>query len=182
MLCIAGVVCVLQPWRESFNPTLTAIIFGYILTIICGITMSIEVLIVHHYPYLQKQDNQFVVAFWFCLSGGIISAIGSLAVEEITFTLSLLEWTLVLGHCVTYSIIILMFFYICTTIPGIIISLISSTSTLWMAGAQYTILYSIMPGNYNLLEFIGAGIVLASSLSALIIKAVLSTLYGKEKK
>ncbi len=168
---MGGVVCVLQPWNETFNPTFTAILLGYVGAILCGVTMSTDTFIVHHYTYLHKLENQYVVMFWYCLTGATLSAIGSLALEEQTFFLNWKDWILILVHCITYCIIMLLYFYICTMIPGIIISLIGSTSTIWMVVAQYTVLSNIQRGNHNWLELLGAGIVLTSSLSALLIKA-----------
>ena len=60
---MGGVACVLQPWNETFNPTLTAILLGYFGAILCGVTMSTDTFIVHHYTYLQKLENQYVVVF-----------------------------------------------------------------------------------------------------------------------
>ncbi len=171
MLCIGGVFCVLQPWHEEFNPTLTAILLGYIGAILCGVTLTIDAFLIHHYTYLQKRENQFVTLFWYCIPGVIISAIGSIVLEEQTFFFQWMDWIPILVHCMTNFIMSLIYFYTCRTIPGIIISLIASTSTIYMVIAQYTVLSNIQRGNHNWLELLGAGIVLISSLSALLIKA-----------
>ena len=165
-------MCVLQPWSEKFHPTLTAILLGYIVAAIDGITQTMETFTIFHYEYLQKKENQAVCIFWSCLSGAFFSAVLSLVMEEQTFQLEWNEWILVFGHCASYCFIYPLFFYSCTRIPGTLVSLLLSTSTVYVIIAQYSLsgLLSLRPGNHNLLEVCGAGGVLISSGLASIVK------------
>ncbi len=165
-------MCVLQPWSEKFHPTLTAILMGYVVAAMDGIEMTLEAFLILHYEYLQKKENQAVCIFWSCLSGTVISAIGSIALEDQTFQLEWTEWVLVFGHCGSYCFVYPLFFYVCTRIPGTLVSLLLSTSTVFVIIAQYSLsmISSLHPGNHNLLEVCGAGVVLVSSGLASIVK------------
>ncbi len=162
----------MQAWKEGFNPTLTVILLGYGLAVLAGATLSINTFLIYHFPYLHEQENYFVVAFWYCIAGVVLSGIGSLSLEKQTFLLSLLDWILIITHCVTNAIVIISYFYVCTKIPGTFAALIMSTSTVYVVLAQYTFLSHIHGGNHNWIELCGAGIVLIGSLSGTIVKTM----------
>ncbi len=103
VLCIGGVVSVLQPWKDSFKPTLTVILLGYAGAVMNGITKTLDVFIIYHYKYLQEIGNQVLVTFWCSLFGVVLSVIGSIAIEKQEFYLSWFEWILVFGHCSSYG-------------------------------------------------------------------------------
>ena len=161
----------MQPWNEGFHATFTVILLGYAMAILAGVALSLETFIIYHYTYLQKQENQIVVIFWYCIAGVILSAVGSLCLETQTFRLTFLDWALVITHCMTNVIVILLYFYMCTKIPGTLVALMMSTSTVYVVIAQYTFLSHIQGGNHNWIELFGAGIVLIGSLSASIVRA-----------
>ncbi len=103
--------------------------------------------------------------------GSLLSIIWSLAAEEQAFALQWTDWLLVVGHVATFIFIYPLYFCMSTRIPGSLISIIGSTSTMYVSIAQYTFLSDIKPGNHNWLEIFGACVILISSVGASIVKA-----------
>ncbi len=167
IVCMFGVCCVLQPWTDDFNPSLEAIILGYSSSIMYGVLLAIDMGIVHHYTYLQKHENQNIVIFWMLLFGTVISVVISACIERQKLALpnNATDWLLVVGHCGGYGAIISLNIYVYSVLPGVLVSLISSTTLLYLVLAQYTFLSHIHAGNHNWLELFGAGLVLFSSIA-----------------
>ena len=154
-LCILGVCLVLQPWRDAFNPSVTAVIFGYVTISCSGILQTTANLIIYNYPFLQKQSNQVKTLFWNSAMGASISVLGALTLEDINFNLNWTDWLLTLGHCGTFAVILLLQMYISSVMPGVIFTLIGTTTVLYALIAQYSFLRGIHPGNHNWMEVLG---------------------------
>ncbi len=170
---ILGLCFVLQPWRKKFKPTLTAVIFGYVTSSISGIPMTTGMLIVYYYPFLHKQCNQVKTLFWNCAVGTIVSLLGALALEDFNF--QLLSWTdciFVLGHCGTFTCLLLLQMYVSSVIPGVIFTLIGTTSVMYSLIAQYTFLSGIQPGNHNWMEILGIVFIIFSVSFPSVIKVM----------
>ncbi len=142
------------------------------MTVLAGVTLAIETFIIYHYPFHQEQENQFIAIFWYLIAGVILSGLGSILVEKQFFNLSLWDWLLAISHCMIYGIAMLLYFYMCSRIPGTLVALMMSTSAIWDVVAQYTVLSHVQGGNHNLLELFGAGVVLVGSISGSIVKAM----------
>ncbi len=159
-LCILGVCLVLQPWRDAFNPGLTGVIFGYLITSLSGILQTICTLIVYYYPFLHEQSNQVKTLFWNCAVGMVISLIGALTLEDINLKLSWTDWLLTLCHCGTFGVNLMLQMYISCIIPGVVFSMIGTTTVLYALIAQYTILRHIHAGNHNWMEVLGVVLIM----------------------
>ena len=62
--------------------------------------------------------------------------------------------------------------YGCARVPGVIITLISSTGTVYLLAAQWTLPDDqALEGNHNALEVIGAGLVVIGSIVPAIVQA-----------
>ena len=169
ILCMIAVCLVLQPWRETFNPNLTAILLGYVTASLAGILAAFDIITVFYYPCLHDVKNQLKTLFWGCVSGGSVSALASFVIEIINWELPWSDWLLVLGHCVTFVIHMPLYMYASAYIPSLV-PIIGSTSTIWVAVAQYTILSSVLPGNRNVMEVLGIGLIICSSVIPSIFK------------
>ncbi len=164
-----AVCLVLQPWRETFNPNLTAILLGYVTGSLAGILSAVNIITVFYYPYLHDVNSQLKTLFWACVSGGIASALASLAIEKVNWELPWSDWLLVLGHCVTFVTHMPLYMYASANIPSLV-SIIGSTSTVWCIAAQYSILSTVLPGNRNVMEILGIGLIICSSVIPSIFK------------
>ncbi len=158
-----AVCLVLQPWRKTFNPNLTAIILGHVTASLSGILGAVEIITVFCFPYLHDVNNQLKTLFWASVTGGIISAVVSFAIEKINWQLPWSDWLLVMGHCLTFLIHMPLYMYASAFIPSLV-SVIGSMSTVWVTLAQYSILSDIQPGNRNAMEIIGIMLIICSSI------------------
>ncbi len=164
MLSIGGVCCILQPWNSDFQPTLHIALLGYGLSAIYGIFLLFDMLILFHFNFLHEQENQNTVIFWMLVIGTVLSFCVSAATEKLVIPSTVTDWLLVFGHCGTYGVILSTNMYVCSRLPGVVISLIGGTSVIYMCLAQYTFLSHIQSGNQNALELCGVGVVLLSSI------------------
>ena len=169
MACVLAVCFILQPWRKTFKPTLTAKVLGYITGCLGGIFGAAEIIIVFYYQFLQNTLNQLKTLFWTCIVGATVS-VGPLFIEKFNFELSWTDWLLITGHCAAYVIIMPLYMYSSACVPSIV-SIIGSTSTLYVVLAQYTVLSGINPGNRNSMEYGGIILVICSSVVPSIFKA-----------
>ncbi len=126
--------------------------------------MLLDILILSHFNFLQKQENQNVVILWMLLFGTTFSLCLSFAFEEPIIPGTLTDWLLVFGHCGTYGVILSINMHVCSRLPGVVLSLIGGTSVIYMVIAQYTFLSHIHAGNHNWLELCGVAVVLFSSI------------------
>ncbi len=160
---------ILQPWRETFQPNLRAIILGYTTGCVAGILGAAEIITVFWYQYLHDLNNQIKTLFWACVSGGILSAGAALAIEKINFNLPWTDWLLILGHSITFVFHMPLFMYASVYVPGLV-SIIGCTSTVYVTLAQYSFLSDIHGGNRNWMEIIGVLLILCSSLITSVVK------------
>ncbi len=174
-MCILGVCFVLQPWRKTFKPTLTAVILGYVTISVCGLLMTTGMLIIYFYSFLHKQCNQVKTLFWNCVVGTTVSLVGALILEDLNFQLSWTDYIFVLGHCATFPINLFLTMYVSSVIPGVIFSLISTTSVVYAVIGQYTILSGIQPGNHNWMEILGVALIIFSVSFSSVIKVMKQT-------
>ncbi len=112
-ICIAGVFCTMQPWHESFDPSLVDILLGYSTACLSGALMSGNIFIVRYYPYLHGNHNQNLTLFWMALTGTLLSLGISLSFEDIHITYSVTDWLLISGHCVSFFFVMTMYIIIC---------------------------------------------------------------------
>ncbi len=160
----------LQPWRKTFKPNLTAILLGYVTGCLGGIFGAAEIITVFYYKNLQNTPIQLKTLFWTCVGGAILSSIGPLFIEEVNLNLSWSDWLLITGHSAAYVIHMPMYMYVSGCVPSIV-SIIGSTMTIYVVLAQYTVLSGIHPGNRNWMEYCGIVLVLCSSIVPSIFKA-----------
>ncbi len=134
---------------------------------------AIDILLFHWYPFLQDRPNQIKVMFWSGIIGTSISMAMALILEDMQniLHLSWQDWMLVLGHGLTYATCLMPFMYACSVLPGTLMALITSTSTIYVVFAQYTFLSHIHRGNHNFVEILGIGLVIISSTFPSFIKA-----------
>ncbi len=172
LLCIAGVLCTLQPWREIFKPTLVEILLGYTVACLGGVFLSADIFIVRHYPYLHDKHHQDITLFWMFFTGTLISGISSICFEDIQIYYSPADWILIAGHCLCYGPIMSMYMYACAHVPGLIMALIRCTIAVYLLGAQYTIMADdVHGGNHNVLEVVGAVLVVTGSTLPAVVQA-----------
>ena len=155
---------------ENFSPTLEAILLGYGISMIDGFLTMTDIIIVSHFTFLQQHKNQIIAIFWMGMNGTIISLCVSLAIEEQTIPTNVTDWILMFGNCTAYGLTMFVKLYVFPRLSGVLISLISSTSIIYLVGAQYLILYNIQPGNHNVLELCGVAVVLCGSIFPSVVK------------
>ncbi len=141
------------------------------MSIMYGLFETTDMVIVNHFSYLQARENQNAVLFWLSFTGTAISLCISLPAERLTIPKNWTDLTLVLVHCGGYSLIIYLNIYCCSTVPGVVLSLIHSTAIIYLVIAQYTFLSNVQRGNHNWLEILGCVIILVSSILPSIHKA-----------
>ena len=139
-LCLSGVCLVLQPWQHGFHPSLLVIVLGYITAALSGVLITMEMWLINHYDYLHEQTNQKITIFWTCIVGTILSAGSALVFEQLSLPQSITDAILVLIHSATYVLNLLLYMYSSTHIPGTVVSIIASTSTVYLIVSQYTFL------------------------------------------
>ena len=143
---------------------------GYILPVISGTALTLDVLVLKKRPYLT--ENMIQVLFWSFAMNTLVSAILMLAMEKLVVPESWYDFTLVLIHGLTYSALWPIYFYTAEHIEGNTYTLISATSVVLMLIFQYTFLSDIQPGHRNWMEVVGAllvmlGFILGSFLGLL---------------
>ncbi len=173
IVSICGVCCVLQPWRSTFRPSLTAALLGYTVAVASGIFQALDILFFYWFPFLWDRDNQYKIMFWSGIIGTCISIAMAVMFEDIQgiLHLSWQDWLLVFGHGAAYAADMLLFMYTCSVLPGTLTAIISSTMLIYVSIAQYTFLSHIHKGNHNWVEILGICLVIISSTFPSIIKA-----------
>ncbi len=166
-----GVCCVLQPWRDGFKVSLEPVLFGYVSSIIAGILVSIEIILLQMYSLNHPVEKANAALFWMYLTGTLLSVIGVLAIEEITILTTWTDWLLVFGHCGAFGLISTIGINFFPYVPSVLVTLITSTSTVYMLIAQYAFMARYQRGNHNWLEIFGVSIVLISSIFPSVITA-----------
>ncbi len=172
MFCTTGVCCVLQPWTDGLKVGLEPIIFGYVFSIIAGILETIEIILIQRYSLNHPVEKANAVLFWMYLTGTILSIIGVLALEEILIPTAWTDWMLVFVHCAAFGFIMAIGINFFPYVPSVLVTLITSTSTVYMVIAQYTFMAHFQRGNHNWIEICGVLIVLTSSIFPSLITAV----------
>ncbi len=172
MFAIVGICLVLQPWNDTFNPSLQAILLGYGMSFGAGFFLMLNVVIVSHYTFLQDPENQRTSMFWMLLLGIISSECMSLTHEKQVINCHWTDWLLVIGHSITYGLKIPLEMYVSSRLPGVVISVIMSTSIIYVFIAQYSFLAHIHSGYMNVTEICGIIIVTISSVLPSVVKAM----------
>ncbi len=161
-----------------FNPSLVEVLLGYIVACMSGVFLSGDIFIVRYYPYLHDKHHQDVTLFWMYLTGTVISALVSICFEDIQIYYSPTDWLLIAGHCLCYSPIMSLYMYACAHVPGLVVALIRCTIALYLLGAQYTYLSDVHGGNQNILEVVGAVLVVTGSTLPAVVQAFKSKKSG----
>ncbi len=138
-----------------------------------GLFQATDILIIYWFPFLWDRQNQYKLLFWSGITGTCISLIIALALEDMQniMHLSWQDWLLVLGHGGAYAAEMLLFMYTCSVLPGTLIAIISSTTIIYEAIAQYSFLSHIHRGNHNWIEILGICLVIISSIFPSVMKA-----------
>ncbi len=173
----------MQPWRERFDSDLMTILLGYVMASLSGLLLCADIFIVRHYPSLKDKHIQDVTLFWMYFTGVLVSAPVYLCFEDVHITYSATDWVLIACHCVFYGITMSVYMYACARVPGVIVALIRCTVTVYLLIAQYTVLTDeVHGGNHNVLELLGAGLVVTGSVVPAIVQALNSkTANGQNK-
>ncbi len=109
------------------------------------------------------------------LTGVLISAPVSLGFEDVHITYSARDWLLIACHCVFYGVNMSVYMYACARVPGVIVALIKCTVTVYLLVGQYTVLADeVHGGNHNVLEVVGAGLVIIGSVVPAIVHGLKS--------
>ena len=191
LLCISGVTLVVQPdflfngvqqtendtrsetvfvnyneitQYENFKFTLMSpmlTMFGIILPIIAGITISSQTALVKKYPFLG--EDVVVTGFWSLMFCIIVSASLMGIFERPIFPQTWTDAFYTFGHSISYVVIWIGSILVVLYISGNTINIILSTTVVLMLLPQYTVLSSIHPGHRNWIEVVGAVLVLLGS-------------------
>ena len=89
--------------------------------------------------------------------------------EDPVLMLTLTQWMFVLGHAVLSAACSFLTIQAGHYVPGPSISVVFSFEVMTMLVAQYTIMHSLMPGNYNWIEVAGCIIItLGASIPSIV--------------
>ena len=94
----------------------------------------------------------------------------TLAFEKQVFYCEWKDWLLILGHCGTYVVIIPLEMYFSSRLPGVVISVIGSTSIIYVWIAQFSFLSHIHGGYMNWIEICGICIIIFTSVFPSVVK------------
>lgn len=150
------------PFAIVQHPVINNPLKGYML--LFGGSVLYSVLII-----LQKQRlhdiNAYVIIFWMCLTGTVLSATVMLATEIPTFPKSATCIMLLLGHSLSAAAGSIIGIAIIPLISPVTYSLLSSLQLVCFVVAQYTVLSEVNPGHGNWAEITGAILVICGSVT-----------------
>ena len=143
-------------------------VFGYILSIVLGIMMSLVVIVLKRNEFLTQ--NKVTVLFWSFSVGTIVSAVIMAACENPVLPSNWNQFSFIVAHCLSYVFMWPLYMYAVQFISGNTINMIFCTSVVIMLITQYTVLSSILPGHQNWIEAVGVALVLVGSITGSVVE------------
>ena len=143
-------------------------VFGYILSIVPGVMMSLDVIVLKRNEFLTQ--NKVTVLFWSFSAGTVVSAIIMAAYENPVLPSNWNQFSFIVAHCLSYVFMWPLYMYAVQFISGNTINMIFCTSVVLMLIAQYTVLSSILPGYKNWIEVVGVALVLVGSITGSVVE------------
>ena len=137
------------------------IALGYLLPLLAGTLISINILLVKKFPFLGQ--DLLATCFWGIALGILISVVAMAIFENPVLPGNWLDFAYILGHCCTFGLIWFFCLIGSSYVSGNTVNIIYSTSPVFMLISQYTVLSSIHPGNANWTEVVGTILVLLGS-------------------
>ena len=128
---------------------------GYSFSIISGITLTLELLIIKRNPFLGDRH-----LFWAFLTNTLLSAILIFALESPVLPSNWFDAAMVTIHSVKCAVLWRLYIYAPKYISGNTLTLILTSDVVVMLIFQYTVLSSIYPGHRNWIEVVGVILVL----------------------
>ena len=148
--------------NAGYNVNSTLTVIGYCLPIITGIGVTFTLILLKRRPYISEHMTH--VLFWSFATGTILSAIAMLLFESVVIPRNWPQILLIIVHCFCFIIGWPLLLYAVQRLSGNTINIINSTSVVLMLVPQYTVLLSILPGQRNWMEGVGAVLVLSGSV------------------
>ncbi len=140
-------------------------IVGYILAIVCGVVISLNIALNRKLTSSDGFQKHYVsYLFWVFTFGLSISCILMLIFESVTLPQSVADLLYILGHAVSYALVLPCLLYATSSISGQTLSIMSSLQTIIMVAAQYSVLREILPGHRNWEELFGVFLVICGSI------------------
>ena len=182
--CRIGVILVLQPriifkqYHASVNnnetmETLTSgsstptsnqnqllVALGITLASATGIAVSLNTLVLKTNNFVRDKITN--VLFWDFILSSVASVVMAIF-ENPVLPENWFEVTMVAGHCLAYVFLWPSCMYSSRFISANTMTIIYSTTVVFMLLPQYTVLSSILPGNKNWIEVVGVVLVLTGS-------------------
>ena len=146
---------------EHTNVVLVAI--GYLLSVVAGVTLTTDVLMLKGSQYIL--DNYITAFYWCYLFTTIMSAVVMVIFEHMVLPETLYEVLLIAGHSFGYAFNLPIYTFTAKYVSGNTVTIIYSTTVVFMLIPQYTVLSSIHPGNRNWIEVLGVALVPMGSIS-----------------
>ena len=135
----------------------------YILSIITGIGISLDVLILQRNTFLT--ENKLITLFWTFCTGTLVSAAMMVVLEHPVLPGSWYQVFLVMGHSIGYAFLWVFYLFAVQYISGNTLNMIVCICPVVMLIPQYTVLSSLYPGHKNWIEVVGVVLVLIGSMS-----------------
>ena len=158
---------------DDTNFILVAI--GYILAVVTGLAFVVDVLMLKGSQYIL--ENYVTAFYWYYLISTILSAVAMMIFEHAVLPETLYEVFLIAGHSFGYVFNLPIYNFTAKYVSGNTVTIIYSTTVVFMLIPQYTVLSSIHPGHRNWIEVLGVGFVLIGSIS----KSLLELFSGRGK-
>ncbi len=149
------------------------IVLGEVMSVIAGLCTMCHFALISHYEYLRDSEVRKSVIFWMLLLGAGLSFCISISGINGNLVMpgSFKDWLFIFGDGITYAMITPLEMYIAGSIlPGVVNSVIGSTSIIFLFPAQYTFLPH--SGHENWVEIFGVVIVVLSSIFPIVVKTV----------
>ena len=156
--------------NTSYHVNSTLTVLGCCLPVITGIGITFTLILLKRRPYISEHMSH--VLFWSFVSGTILSAIVMLLFESTVLPRKWPQILLIIVHCFCFIVGWPLLLYAVQRISGNTINIINSASVVLMLVPQYTVLSSILPGQRNWMEGVGAVLVLSGS----VFRSVLETM------
>ena len=160
-----------EPLERSGRSFLQGI-FGYLLSILTGMAMSLVFLILKRNIFLA--ENKLTTLFWECCIGTVVSVTVTLTLEHPTLPSNWYQVFLVMGHSVSYAFLWVFYLYAIQVVSGNTLNMIACLSPIVMLIPQYTVLSSLYPGNKNWIEVVGVVLVLIGSTTGSVLEIQIS--------
>ena len=130
-------------------------IIGYTFSVIAGICLSLELLIIKLNPFLGDRH-----LFWAFLTNTLLSAALMLALETPVLPNNWFDATMVTIYSAECAVLWRLYLYAPKYISGNTLTIILTSDVVVMLIFQYTVLSSIHPGHRNWIEVAGVFLVL----------------------